>query len=260
MAALNLAGTYVREVRASTARIRENVLDWEHLPALHASSFAACELVDSDADGWRIRLVNQPGDAGAAQVLKLCIAADTSRYCVTTESGPGAGSEIRVTVTPRGPHETGIVVEYHVPEADPARLAMIGRGFVAIYKQLWDEDEAMMLAREAALAPRPRIAVPARLDLGAEADVRAALPLAFDFGPGRFRLVDSGGTLAAHSLTCPHWLGPLDTAVDADGCVTCPWHGYRFDVASGRSADGHGLRLAPAPAIRIENARVVACG
>lgn len=51
MNTLNLAGTYTRDVAASIARIRENVLDWEHLPALHASSFAACDLVDVDADG-----------------------------------------------------------------------------------------------------------------------------------------------------------------------------------------------------------------
>ena len=257
MIALNLAGTYRRTVGASLARIRENVLDWEHLPALHSRSFARCELIDSDAEGWRIRLVNQPGDDSAAQILKLRIAPDTSHYRVLTEAGPGARSEIRVTVTPYGPHETAVSVQYHVPETDPAQLDLIGRGFVAIYKQLWDEDEAMMQAREAALALRARTPAPNRLDLGAIADLQ--LPLAFDFGPGRFRLVDRGGTLMAHSMTCPHWLGPLDTPPGDDGCITCPWHGYRFDVATGRSADGRGLRLAPAPHVRIENGRVLAC-
>ena len=50
------------------ARIRENVLDWEHLPALHASSFGACELVDEDADGWRVRLTA----AGGGQAAIAC--------------------------------------------------------------------------------------------------------------------------------------------------------------------------------------------
>lgn len=255
MTALCLAGTYRRTVAASVARIRENVLDWEHLPALHASSFAACELVDADAAGWRIRITN----AGSAtpQILKLDMAADTSRYRVTTEAGPGATSEIRVSVTPHGPHESGVVVEYHVPETDPARLAKIGESFVAIYTRLWDEDEAMMVAREAALAPRPRQPAPQRLDLDAAATID--VPMLFDFGPGRFRLVRHQGALLAHSATCPHWLGPIDGDIDAQGCVTCPWHGYRFDVTTGRSADGRGLRLAPAPAIRIENGRVIAC-
>jgi nitrite reductase/ring-hydroxylating ferredoxin subunit len=34
---------------------------------------------------------------------------------------------------------------------------------------------------------------------------------------------------------CPHFGGPLDDApVDDRGIVTCPWHGYRFDVRTGR--------------------------
>ena len=252
------AGTYTREVKASLARIRENVLDWEHLPALHASSFADCALIDEDSEGWRIRLVNQPGDLHAAQVLKLHMAPDTSGYRVVTEAGPGAPSEIRVALTPRGPHETGVHVEYHVAESDPARLAMIGRGFVAIYERLRDEDGAMMVAREAALAPRQRTPAPAMLDLGDDVAVLAALPLDFDFGPGRFRLIEHGGTLLAHSRTCPHWLGPLAAPPDADGCLTCPWHGYRFDARTGRSTDGRGLRLSPAPRIEVRVGRIVA--
>ena len=252
MAALHLAGIYTRRVGASVARIRENVVDWEHLPALHGTSFAACELIDTDADGWRVRIVNQGSDR--PQVLKLFMAADSSSYRVVTEAGPGATSEIRVVLTPQAPHLTDIIVEYHVPEADPARLAMIGEGFVAIYRQLWDEDEAMMQAREAALAPREK--APTWVDLGPEAALD--LPLAFDFGAGRFWLVRHGGALLAHSATCPHWLGPLE-GVDADGCLTCPWHDFRFDAVTGRSADGRGLRLAPAPRIIVEAGKVTAC-
>ena len=253
MTGLAHAGTYVRDVVASRARIRENVLDWEHLPALHASSFSTCELVDSDADGWRVRLTAVGG--GPAQTLKLYIAPDTSHYRVVTEAGPGATSEIRVTVAEIAPHAAQVHVEYHVPVSDPDVLAMIGKGFVAIYERLWDEDEAMMQAREAALAPRPR--APDRVDLGPEAAL--ALPLGFDLGSGRFRLIRHDGGLLAHSRVCPHWLGPLDTPPDGDGCLTCPWHGYRFDAATGRSADGRGLRLAPAPRISIEDGRVIAC-
>lgn len=251
--ALNLAGTYRRTVAASLARIRENVLDWEHLPALHSSSFATCTLLDEDTNGWRIRLTSQGG--GAPQILKLHIAADTSHYRVTTEAGPGTPSEIRVTVTPHSAHETGVVVEYHVPETDPQRLELIGMGFVAIYEHLWDEDEAMMQAREAALAPRPR--APTHLDLGPETDLD--LPHDFDFGSGRFRLIRHNGALLAHSRTCPHWLGPLDSPPDAENCLTCPWHGYRFNALTGYSADGRTLRLAPAPRITIEHGRIVAC-
>jgi nitrite reductase/ring-hydroxylating ferredoxin subunit len=253
MTGLAHAGTYVRNVAASLARIRENVLDWEHLPALHASSFGSCELVDEDSDGWRIRLTARGG--GPAQILKLFIAADTSHYRVVTQAGPGATSEIRVDVTVTGPHACHVCVEYHVPVTDPAVLAMIGQGFVAIYELLWDEDEAMMQAREAALAPRPR--APDRIDLGPENAL--ALPLDFDLGAGRFRLIRHAGALMAHSRICPHWLGDIKGEPDGDGCLTCPWHGYRFDAATGRSADGRALRLAPAPRLTRENGSVIVC-
>jgi nitrite reductase/ring-hydroxylating ferredoxin subunit len=46
---------------------------------------------------------------------------------------------------------------------------------------------------------------------------------------------------------------PQATAIEVeDGCVRCPWHGYRFDLRTGLSADGRGLRLAPAPEVRVD--------
>ena len=256
MSEFELAGTFRRRVRASLERIWENVLDWEHLPALHASSFAAVELVDLTSEGWRIRLVPQPGDAAAAQFLRLTVDRAGHRYVVETEAGPAASSEIRVQLEPLGVHDTKVVVDYWVPVRDPVRRARIGAGFVAAYERLWDEDETMMRAREAALSTPDNGPAPSRLALGAVAAV--APGLVFAFGRDRFRLVELDGILIAYGVTCPHWLGPLDAVPVVDGCVRCPWRGYTFDVATGRSADGRGLRLARAPSIAIEGGIVIA--
>jgi phenylpropionate dioxygenase-like ring-hydroxylating dioxygenase large terminal subunit len=48
---LALAATYTREVRAGIDRIWENVLDWEHLPALHEIYFNHVALIESDSSG-----------------------------------------------------------------------------------------------------------------------------------------------------------------------------------------------------------------
>ena len=93
---------------------------------------------------------------------------------------------------------------------------------------------------------------PAALSLGSIGEVRGRLPLAVEFGGHSFRIVDIDGELVAHSTVCPHWLGPLDQAPLVDGCVTCPWHGYRFDVRSGASADGHALTLRRGPVVAID--------
>ena len=58
------------------------------------------------------------------------------------------------------------------------------------------------------------------------------------------RLVDVDGEILAHPTACPHRGGPLaESAIEA-GCITCPWHGYRFDLRRGASADGRGYALA----------------
>jgi len=49
---------------------------------------------------------------------------------------------------------------------------------------------------------------------------------------GRAALVHrAAGTPAATLAICPHLGGPLELR---DGELVCPWHGARFDAASGR--------------------------
>jgi nitrite reductase (NADH) small subunit len=47
----------------------------------------------------------------------------------------------------------------------------------------------------------------------------------------------------AVAAECPHAGGPLQDGLVADGCVTCPLHGWRFDLRSGEQIGGAaGLR------------------
>jgi len=256
---LHLAGVYRRHVGASMARIWENVFDWEHLPWLHASTFHKADLIDSGEWGWRIRLVNQPGDPARAQVLELRIDRPGRRYVVTTLEGQGQGSEIRVQLTPHAEHETEVEVSFMVHEARPERLKAIGERYIDVYTLLWDEDEAMMRQRERVLrTARTRATqVPAEsVSLGNESAVRATVPMTVHYAGAHWRIVDLDGDLHAHATTCPHWLGPLDAAPVRDGCITCPWHGYIFDVRTGASADGRTLHLLTPPNLRVQNGEV----
>ena len=58
--------------------------------------------------------------------------------------------------------------------------------------------------------------------------------------------------LIVHSTICPHMLGPLGGSALEGSTIECPWHGYRFDVRSGESVDGRGMRLRRAPRVEIE--------
>jgi len=43
------------------------------------------------------------------------------------------------------------------------------------------------------------------------------------------------GKVSAVSNRCAHQMGPLGEGRVIDGCITCPWHGWQYDPATGRS-------------------------
>ena len=43
----------------------------------------------------------------------------------------------------------------------------------------------------------------------------------------------------AIGAACPHAGGPLADGLVADSCVTCPLHGWRFDLRTGAGLGGH---------------------
>ncbi len=60
------------------------------------------------------------------------------------------------------------------------------------------------------------------------------------------------GTFHALDGVCPHAGGPLGEGV-LDGCVvTCPWHGWQFDVTSGRHCLNANLQHPKFP-VRVED-------
>ncbi|HWG75085.1 MAG TPA: Rieske (2Fe-2S) protein [Acidimicrobiales bacterium] len=58
-----------------------------------------------------------------------------------------------------------------------------------------------------------------------------------------------GGVYAVENL-CGHIGSPIDDGAVTDGCVTCPWHGWTYDLATGEQlitvGRRAGLRTYPA--------------
>ena len=209
-------------------------------------------------DGWRAEVRLPP--AAAAREAEIAVRIDRAklRYVSATLGGFGAGTEIVTELEPIDARATAIEVAFHVPGVDASHRDAVGEAYVELYRRLWDEDEGMMVRRQTVLdrtptertgvaTPRPAGARPA-LEIGPEAVVRARLPLAVSFHGRDLRLVDLAGEIVAHVATCPHRGGPLADAALDDGCVTCPWHGYR----SGANADGHPYRLERAPRVEVD--------
>jgi 3-phenylpropionate/trans-cinnamate dioxygenase ferredoxin component len=51
-----------------------------------------------------------------------------------------------------------------------------------------------------------------------------------------------GGTYYGAEDFCPHLGGPLSEGTLEGTCVTCPWHGAKFDLATGKALEGPSKR------------------
>jgi nitrite reductase/ring-hydroxylating ferredoxin subunit len=214
--------TYARTVGASLTRVWENVLDWEHLPYLHRDTFAFVEVDTCGANGWTGRTA-LAWEADRPLSIEVTLDRPGLRYHTRTVAGPGVGTDILTELTRVADDVTGIHVTFYLPDVEPTAVPAVGQAYVGLYTRLWDEDEAMMRHRQAVLD-----------------GTRAAAPLALT--------VD--GHVIRYSDVCPHLGGPLAGPADTDGCIVCPWHGYRFDARTGCSIDGRGLRLDACPTTR----------
>ncbi|MEM7216741.1 MAG: Rieske (2Fe-2S) protein [Pseudomonadota bacterium] len=237
-------GSYQRTVAVSLERMYENALDWEHLPFVHASSFSAIEAVDAGAWGWRARVWDA---ADRESLIELRLERDRQRWITRNIEGRAAGAEIWTSVVEVAPRRLDLAIDFYVPGIPEADRAKVGAAYAQAYTVLYDEDEPMMVERqwqlEQRIQSRPREAV--MLPPVAELD----LPHRFDFGGRPHVLRDHEGSLIAHAAVCPHQLAPLADARIERGEIVCPWHGYRFALASGHCTSGALCRMTPAPAV-----------
>jgi nitrite reductase/ring-hydroxylating ferredoxin subunit len=248
---------YQRRVAASLERVWENVLDWEHLPWLHHDAFCGVELEESGAWGWRARVALPPREQPSRLTIEVRIDRALREYHTRTLAGPGAGTDIVTRLATPDAEHTDVSVAFHVPGLPESARQPLGEGYVRLYTRLWDQDEAMMLRREALLAgraqPPARPGTRAPLALGAVGPLRTRLPLNVEIGGDAFRILEHEGRLLAHSLVCPHLGGPLEQAALEHGAVVCPWHGYRFDCETGYGPAGQRCRMAVTARVVVDD-------
>ena len=75
------------------------------------------------------------------------------------------------------------------------------------------------------------------------------LPLRVSLSGRDFYVHQHEGNWVVYPQTCPHQLGPLSKEIGKDGTVTCPWHGYSFDLETGACTTGHTCRFGRRPEI-----------
>jgi hypothetical protein len=148
---LLLVATYRRTLYASLERVWENVLDWQHLPWLHRRAFAAAELVAQTAEMWRAWVTLAPAERGKRALIEIQTDRPNLRYWSRTRDGQGAGSEVLTVLSPIDERTTDIVVEFRTPPLPPEKAQAVGAAYLQLYQRLWDEDERMMMRKQALL-------------------------------------------------------------------------------------------------------------
>lgn len=254
IAGLHYLGNYVRRLPTNMARMIENAYDWEHLPYVHPSSFASIDLIDSGDWGWRARIGVPGGLEPTYQMLDLLVDAGQNYWVSTVFNGPGEGIEIHTQATTLSADEIEVDVRFYLPDApdDAAASAAILSYMQRQYATLYDEDIDLMQGRQAALEDRARWrggeTTATETRVGALAELDKTLTHTVETATGRYCVRFWQDQWIAHSAVCPHQLGPLqDSEIDAEGRLTCPWHGYRFDAVTGESKSQDCRALAQAP-------------
>ena len=242
-------GSYRRRVPVSLERMYENTIDWEHLPYLHASSFRTIECLDAGAWGWRARLTDHRDQVNE---LELRLDRSRRRWITRTVSGPNEGAEIWTLVSVLAAHEIELVIDFYVPNVATDAREKLGRAYARSYERLYDEDEYMMVTRQQNLDQRLQTAGHTSfVSLGPVAQVTSRSVHHFGGKDWVVDLVD--GEWLVFPALCPHQLAPLADADITNGVLTCPWHGYQFDVRSGANVSGRSCVLSGRPTISVRD-------
>lgn len=210
-AAMIEVGTLERDVGASLKRAIEDELDWEHLPYTHSSTFSAVSLIKADRMGWEANVVLTDGTP-----MQMNVTLDEDRHGYTnatfTDGAENGRAVCRIAET--GDDSCHMSFRFFIPEDSPFPREQAGPFYADLFGRLVDEDEPKMKYRTQALK-----------DGAAAHRPRRTVTLA-------------NGENAKVPLVCPHQGLPLDCEPDTDGIMTCPWHGYRFDAATGKCISG----------------------
>lgn len=239
-------GTFRRTVPVGLDRVYENALDWERLPHVHSNVFASIECDDAGPWGWRGRTVDRNG-----QTRRIELRLDRLRrlWIACVLDGANVRAEVWTRAFPIAPRLTDVVVDCFVSRLEPDEGACIGDAFAAACRDLFEGDVAMMIERQRQIDRRVETQNEAAvLDLAIEA---LELPVRVEFDGRAYVVVRGPAGLLAHVARCPHQLGPLVPAVA--GVTACPWHGYRFDIATGICLTGGPCRLPPAPRVSVRD-------
>ncbi len=75
-------------------------------------------------------------------------------------------------------------------------------------------------------------------------------------GEKQMAIFNVGGKFYAISKKCTHAGGPLDDGLLEGFIVTCPWHGSKFDIRTGKVVNGPATKDAEVHKVKVDGQSV----
>jgi len=88
--------------------------------------------------------------------------------------------------------------------------------------------------------------------VGRRGDIAEGTGKTVQVGGKQIALFNSGGNFYAIDNVCLHRRGPLGEGELEGTIVTCPWHGWQYDITTGGNVDEPSLKVA-CFAVRLES-------
>lgn len=85
--------------------------------------------------------------------------------------------------------------------------------------------------------------LPGFVDIAAVSDLSSSEGRIFEAAGTWIAVFVADGEPHAIDNACPHMAGPLGSGTCIDGVVTCPVHGWRFDVRTGQAPTNPNTRV-----------------
>jgi nitrite reductase/ring-hydroxylating ferredoxin subunit len=95
-----------------------------------------------------------------------------------------------------------------------------------------------------------------RTKVASSAEIPEGTGKTVDFEGKKIALFNVGGVFCAIANECKHRGGPLGEGSLDGSVVTCPWHGWEYDVATGANLDDENVRVA-CYAVKLEGDDIV---
>lgn len=191
-----------------------------------------------------------------AFVILLLLAATSHDYWLNNLSAPVWKALHMLVYVAYGAIVLHVAFGALMTEKSPFYLYATGVSFAAIAGlhlaagvREWARDGGMSAMRG---APRDKwVDICAPGDIVDKRAVIAPLP-----GGERVAVFRDGARIFAVSNVCRHQNGPLGEGCIKDGSITCPWHGWQYDPATGISPPPYTEKIATYNA-RLERGRVL---